>query len=138
MKRRDFFSKSAFGGAALTLGIAPIIGSLSSCSGGSAIEKKTSEQLGMFSFIDKAPDGKPLKAALIGCGGRGTGAATQFLMAGPNLSIIALADVLKDRLDNCRQILKDKSNNDVPCLLYTSDPADEEDSVDLGGRRIIK
>src|SRR5664280_2087716 len=29
---------------------------------------------------------------------------------------------------------------DVPsrCLLYTSDAADEEDSVDLGGRRIIK
>src|SRR5664279_1814611 len=26
----------------------------------------------------------------------------------------------------------------VPCLLYTSDAADEEDSVDLGGRRIIK
>src|SRR5665648_413001 len=25
-----------------------------------------------------------------------------------------------------------------PCLLYTSDAADEEDSVDLGGRRIIK
>ena len=26
----------------------------------------------------------------------------------------------------------------VLCLLYTSDAADEEDSVDLGGRRIIK
>eukprot|EP00828_Plagiopyla_frontata_P047999 TRINITY_DN9053_c0_g1_i1.p2 TRINITY_DN9053_c0_g1~~TRINITY_DN9053_c0_g1_i1.p2 ORF type:complete len:150 (-),score=23.68 TRINITY_DN9053_c0_g1_i1:24-473(-) len=26
----------------------------------------------------------------------------------------------------------------VPCLLYTSDAADEEDSVDLGGRRIIR
>ena len=25
-----------------------------------------------------------------------------------------------------------------PCLLYTSDAADEEDSVDLGGGRIIK
>src|SRR5665648_61633 len=28
--------------------------------------------------------------------------------------------------------------NDNPCLLYASDAADEEDSVDLGGRRIIK
>ena len=27
---------------------------------------------------------------------------------------------------------------DSACLLYTSDAADEEDSVDLGGRRIIK
>src|SRR5665648_1276379 len=26
----------------------------------------------------------------------------------------------------------------LACLLYTSDAADEEDSVDLGGRRIIK
>ena len=26
----------------------------------------------------------------------------------------------------------------LSCLLYTSDAADEEDSVDLGGRRIIK
>eukprot|EP00658_Telonema_sp_P-2_P082622 TRINITY_DN8766_c0_g3_i4.p1 TRINITY_DN8766_c0_g3~~TRINITY_DN8766_c0_g3_i4.p1 ORF type:complete len:140 (+),score=29.75 TRINITY_DN8766_c0_g3_i4:950-1369(+) len=26
----------------------------------------------------------------------------------------------------------------IPCLLYTSDAADEEDSGDLGGRRIIK
>ena len=25
-----------------------------------------------------------------------------------------------------------------PCLLYTSDAADEEDSVDLGGRRRLK
>ena len=27
---------------------------------------------------------------------------------------------------------------DYPCLLYTSDAADERSSVDLGGRRIIK
>ena len=26
----------------------------------------------------------------------------------------------------------------IDCLLYTSDAADEEDSVDLGGRRIIQ
>ena len=29
-------------------------------------------------------------------------------------------------------------NWSTSCLLYTSDAADEEDSVDLGGRRIIK
>eukprot|EP00656_Telonema_subtile_P011720 TRINITY_DN15828_c0_g1_i2.p1 TRINITY_DN15828_c0_g1~~TRINITY_DN15828_c0_g1_i2.p1 ORF type:complete len:528 (+),score=133.55 TRINITY_DN15828_c0_g1_i2:168-1751(+) len=36
--------------------------------------------------------------------------------------------------------LKDLSqpNSPAPCLLYTSDAADEEDSGDLGGRRIIK
>src|SRR5674536_40690 len=30
------------------------------------------------------------------------------------------------------------TSNTTACLLYTSDAADEEDSVDLGGRRIIK
>eukprot|EP00658_Telonema_sp_P-2_P056707 TRINITY_DN4514_c0_g1_i3.p1 TRINITY_DN4514_c0_g1~~TRINITY_DN4514_c0_g1_i3.p1 ORF type:complete len:119 (-),score=41.50 TRINITY_DN4514_c0_g1_i3:8-364(-) len=30
------------------------------------------------------------------------------------------------------------SHQNKYCLLYTSDAADEEDSVDLGGRRIIK
>ena len=29
-------------------------------------------------------------------------------------------------------------SRDVPCLLYTSDAADERSSVDLGGRRTIK
>ena len=34
---------------------------------------------------------------------------------------------------------KEKGENQLSyCLLYTSDAADEEDSVDLGGRRIIK
>src|SRR5665648_1100505 len=32
---------------------------------------------------------------------------------------------------------KDKTVVIYTCLLYTSDAADEEDSVDLGGRRII-
>eukprot|EP00658_Telonema_sp_P-2_P079192 TRINITY_DN7589_c0_g1_i9.p2 TRINITY_DN7589_c0_g1~~TRINITY_DN7589_c0_g1_i9.p2 ORF type:complete len:140 (+),score=48.67 TRINITY_DN7589_c0_g1_i9:284-703(+) len=33
---------------------------------------------------------------------------------------------------------KDSKGKWKDCLLYTSDAADEEDSVDLGGRRIIK
>ena len=38
---------------------------------------------------------------------------------------------LKHSLSSLRLLLK-------PCLLYTSDAADERSSVDLGGRRIIK
>ena len=30
-----------------------------------------------------------------------------------------------------------KTHSNITCLLYTSDAADEEDSVDLGGRRIL-
>ena len=80
----------------------------------SAPKQFTPEELGMFSFVDVAPDGKPLKAALIGNGDRGTGAACQFLESGPNVSIIALADVFKDRQDTCRKILKERYKNEVP------------------------
>jgi len=55
--------------------------------------------------LDQAPDGPLLKAGVIGCGGRGTGAAINFLNAGPNLQITALADTFKDRVDACREQL---------------------------------
>src|SRR5665648_1249714 len=35
-------------------------------------------------------------------------------------------------------VIHEQSEVFLGCLLYTSDAADEEDSVDLGGRRIIK
>eukprot|EP00656_Telonema_subtile_P014992 TRINITY_DN17772_c0_g1_i2.p1 TRINITY_DN17772_c0_g1~~TRINITY_DN17772_c0_g1_i2.p1 ORF type:complete len:379 (+),score=91.90 TRINITY_DN17772_c0_g1_i2:69-1205(+) len=44
----------------------------------------------------------------------------------------ALAQLARDHA-----ILTELSKPFCPCLLYTSDAADEEDSVDLGGRRII-
>lgn len=111
MKRRDFLTSSALLGATAVLPTA-----ITSCSGDHKKDSTRSisnEELGMFSFVEKAPDGKPLKAALIGCGDRGTGAATQFLESGPNVSIVALADVFSDRMDSCRKILVDKFNNKV-------------------------
>ena len=36
------------------------------------------------------------------------------------------------------KFINDYKNGLTPCLLYTSDAADERSSVDLGGRRIIK
>jgi predicted dehydrogenase len=56
-------------------------------------------------MLDKAPDGPLLKAGLIGCGGRGTGAAINFIHAGPNLTISALGDVFTDRIVSCRERL---------------------------------
>eukprot|EP00656_Telonema_subtile_P057489 TRINITY_DN946_c0_g1_i2.p1 TRINITY_DN946_c0_g1~~TRINITY_DN946_c0_g1_i2.p1 ORF type:complete len:107 (-),score=33.82 TRINITY_DN946_c0_g1_i2:23-343(-) len=35
-------------------------------------------------------------------------------------------------------VLGEEMEHHFHCLLYTSDAADEEDSVDLGGRRLIK
>jgi len=62
----------------------------------------------------KAPDGRLLKAGLIGCGGRGRGAAVNFLDAGPNLQIVALADVFPDRVAEARRLLKQHRGQDIP------------------------
>jgi predicted dehydrogenase len=62
----------------------------------------------------KAPDGPVLKAGLIGCGGRGRGAAENFLDAGPSLQIVALADVFADRVEQARAQLKKRRNQDIP------------------------
>ncbi|HOA39216.1 MAG TPA: Gfo/Idh/MocA family oxidoreductase [Flavihumibacter sp.] len=42
-----------------------------------------------------------IKIAVIGCGGRGTGAAIQALSTKENVKIVALADAFRDRLDEC-------------------------------------
>ncbi|MFN4257930.1 MAG: Gfo/Idh/MocA family protein [Gemmataceae bacterium] len=47
-----------------------------------------------------------LKVGLIGCGGRGTGAAVQALKADPNVKLVALADAFEDRLQNSLNILR--------------------------------
>jgi len=60
-----------------------------------------------------APDGSLLKAGLVGCGGRGTGAALNFINAGPNLRITALADVFQDRIDGALKQLKEKSKQET-------------------------
>lgn len=40
-----------------------------------------------------------IKIGLIGCGGRGTGAAAQALEADPNVQLVSLGDAFRDRLD---------------------------------------
>ena len=42
-----------------------------------------------------------IKIALIGCGGRGTGAVTQALSTKENVRLVAMADAFRDRLDDC-------------------------------------
>ncbi len=64
-------------------------------------------------FLDKAPDGKVLKVGLIGCGGRGTGAAFNFLDSGPGIEIAALGDVFADKLVRCRAQLKEQKKIEV-------------------------
>ena len=62
---------------------------------------------------------------------RGSEALEKTRLVLPHLIVldIMLPDI--DGYEVCRRLRQS-------CLLYTSDAADEEDSVDLGGRRIIK
>jgi hypothetical protein len=88
--RREFIG---IGGAALAAGL------LVGCS----TKKRTME---LTPFLDQAPDGTVLKAGLIGCGGRGRGAALDFLQAGPNLQVVSLGDVFADRVDETKNKLR--------------------------------
>ncbi len=109
INRRNFLGKAIVGGAA-AVAIPAII---SSCT-----EKKKVVEIP--NFLDKAPDGPVLKAGLIGCGGRGKGAAKNFLDAGPNFKIVALGDVLEDRLLEAKNMLaKDKGQeiDDDKCFI---------------------
>ncbi len=84
LNRRDFLSSAALVGAAGTLGAGTL---LTSCGGGSKepalIPLLPEAEWNIPSSLpDKAKDGTPLKAGLIGCGGRGTGAAENFSLSG--------------------------------------------------------
>jgi predicted homoserine dehydrogenase-like protein len=50
-------------------------------------------------FFSGADD--TIKIAIIGCGGRGTGAITQALSTKQNVKLVAMADAFRDRLDDC-------------------------------------
>ena len=49
---------------------------------------------------------KKLKVSVVGCGGRGTGAAVQALRADDNVELVAMADAFKDRLENSLTAIK--------------------------------
>ena len=121
MSSKNTFSRRGFLSSAATLSVGSTLGAgtiLSSCSGSENEVKykplRPANEIYIPDLPDKAVDGKPLKAALIGCGSRGTGAAFNFLDAGDNLSIVALADMFPDRMESCRKELREKKNMVIP------------------------
>ena len=60
--------------------------------------------------------GGPLKAALIGCGGRGGGAASDMLSVADDVKIIAVADAFEDRAKGAANQLKQRypDKTDIP------------------------
>ena len=112
--RRSFFKTSTLG----ALGTMSVPAFLGSCSGSSSKEEKLKD-VEVPEILAKAPDGKPLKAGLVGCGGRGTGAAINFLDAGNDLQITAIGDIFPDKLNACRETLKGKGQQiaDENCFI---------------------
>jgi len=108
--KKSSISRRNFLGKAATAGIAGVVipSLITSCA------RESKKIVAIPTMLDQAPDGPVLKAGLIGCGGRGTGAAVQFLSAGPNLQIVALGDVFQDRLDTCRERIKKEKGQEVP------------------------
>lgn len=53
-----------------------------------------------------------IKVALVGCGGRGTGAAMQALLTKQNVKLVAMADAFRDRLDDCYNALNSDDLSD--------------------------
>jgi myo-inositol 2-dehydrogenase/D-chiro-inositol 1-dehydrogenase len=102
LNRRNFISKT-------TIGVVGAASLITSCTGA----KSKKEEIQLPELLDQAPDGKVIKAGLIGCGGRGTGAAINFLDAGPNLEIVALGDVFQDKIDNCRAKLREEKGVEI-------------------------
>lgn len=120
LSRRKFLTGAAAVGAAGAMGV----GTFTSCAGGGGGGNSSGAAAGVFDYkkrelnlppmLDIAPDGPVLKAGIIGCGGRGSGAAINFLDAGPSLSVVALGDVFQDRVDSLRDKLQKEKGIEVP------------------------
>ena len=59
---------------------------------------------GHFAFGAAASE--TIRVGLIGCGGRGTGAAKDCVQSSPGVEIVALGDLFPDRLSQCQEQLR--------------------------------
>ena len=112
MSRKDFLSLSAVAGVSTLVG-----SSLMTSCGEKAPEYTPLKQLeGAYIPVlnDKADDGRELKAGVIGCGGRGSGAIVNLLDAANGIKVVALGDTFADRLENLKKNLAEKHNQVVP------------------------
>lgn len=119
ISRRSFLKSSAMAGALGVVGAGGATSMLTSCSGGSGKEAANTplKEAGTYyvpDLVDIASDGKELRAGIIGCGGRGSGAAIDFLNAANGVTIVALADVFEERVNNLADQLKKDKNIDIP------------------------
>jgi predicted dehydrogenase len=112
ISRRSFLKNSAIAG---TLGTAGAV-LLTSCKEdkNKIVPLREAGSYYLPELPDKASDGKELKAGIIGCGGRGSGAAFNFLDAANGVTITALGDVFGDRVEDLAKSLKEEKNIEIP------------------------
>jgi myo-inositol 2-dehydrogenase / D-chiro-inositol 1-dehydrogenase len=117
MKRKaPEVSRRAFIGSVTAAGAAVV----SACATTSSPRVQTAPTTGSQERrVTRAPDGALLRAGLIGCGGRGRGAAANFLDAAPNVQIVALADVFPDRVTEARQLLNKRGQDIAESRCFT-------------------
>ncbi|MEA4918191.1 Gfo/Idh/MocA family oxidoreductase [Proteiniphilum sp.] len=115
--RRSFLKTSAVAGAVGVIGTSSA-GILTSCATGgkkdAIVPLKEPGTYYIPELPDLAADGKELKAGVVGCGGRGSGAAMNFLNAANGVTIVALGDVFEDRVNGLADRLKKDKNIDIP------------------------
>src|SRR5690606_30347025 len=116
--RRSFLKTSAVAGAVGVIGTGSA-GLLTSCGGsekgkGANVPLKEPGSYYIPELPDMAADGKEIRAGVVGCGGRGSGAAINFLNAANGVTIVALGDVFQDRVDSLAGKLKSEKNIDIP------------------------
>ena len=68
---------------------------------------------GLIGSSAQGQAGRSFRVGLIGCGGRGTGAAGNHLSACPDNRIVALADLFEDRLRGCREYLQNDRGQEI-------------------------
>ena len=117
LSRRTFLKSTALAGTVGVIGVGGGAGLLSSCSGGDEKGGKTQLRDPGSYYIpnlpDMAADGKALRAGVIGCGGRGSGAAMNFLNSANGVTIVALGDVFEERITSLTDRLKQEKNIDI-------------------------
>ncbi|MCL4194572.1 MAG: Gfo/Idh/MocA family oxidoreductase, partial [Thermoguttaceae bacterium] len=68
--------------------------------------------LGLSRSVHAAGSDK-IRIGLIGCGGRGSGAADNAMNAGPDVTLVAMADIFEDRATGARERLKARKPEQV-------------------------
>ena len=97
MKRRSFVKSSAV-------------------AAGGVLLSPLAAQAGYFSSVDDT-----IKIALVGCGGRGTGASVQALSTKENVKLVAMADAFRDRLDKSYENILNQETYDASVKVDVKD-----------------